>query len=246
MEELVSNIFPDEFVPVVTQILSQLMIFVLVVIGLLVAWNFAKRYFAQGRAATSVSMATGRRNVGLLDDPDPLDPFAVPALEVPRAARPTDGAYFDVVLRFATDKQSNGTGLIPEENFALGPVAFIVKLLGPNGFDHLDEYRDELPFRGWALRQAAERIGAPKFAEPLEQVAAVFLHRQQLYADMTATGMPADEALAHPDRPSYDKIAALLGDAGGLEAFVAAANTYFLNAYPWSDQSGAETGTADL
>jgi len=236
MEQLIESVFPQELAPIVVQVLSQMAIYLAVLIGVIVAYQIGKRQFSQKKQQTAV-LAGRSASQRLWDDPDPLDPIGIPALAVPRTPRPTDARYFEAVRRFAAEKQDGGLALIPEETFAIGPVAFIATLLGTDGFEHLDSYPEELPHKSWALRQAAERIGAAKCADPLEQASAIFLHRGQVLADIIATGMPAEQAMSHPDRPSYDKVETLVAEAGGIDRFLAAADQYFAHAYPWADQS---------
>ena len=151
------------------------------------------------------------------------------------AAPPKDQQFYQTVLSFAQKKQQDGGAFLPDERFALGELFLADKLMGEAGLAHFDSFTRGLPYKGFELRQAMERIGAPDIGNLLERGVAIYLHRSQLTQDMLKTGMPAEQAQMHPDLPTYTELEILLVSAGGQRGLRAAADIYFRDHYPWSD-----------
>ena len=159
----------------------------------------------------------------------------IPAVKPTLAARPDDGRNFVFLTKFVQDKYDRSIALIPEEQFLRGPLALVARLLGPEGLSHLDSFGEQLPYKGWELRQALEKIDAPEMGGLIERSVAIYLHRLQLTRDMTATGMPIAQARAHKDMPQYTELESQLAQLGGLESFQSAADRYLDQNYPWAD-----------
>ena len=182
-----------------------------------------------------------RRNLttyDILGDTRPDDdPLHIPPPVLRHAARPADGRAYAAIHAFAKEKHRLGDALTEEERFAMGPVATAASLLANNGLGQMDNFGANPPYKGWELRQAMERVGAPQFGAVLEEAMAIFLHRHQLTSEMTGTGMPLEQARTHPDMPQYNVLDVKIQQLGGVAAFHAAVDQYFMRAYPWADQT---------
>ena len=161
--------------------------------------------------------------------------WRVPDVVIQLTSRPQDGQYFDTLRRFAQDKYHNSQALHPLETLARGPLGFVADMLGPNGPAGLDRYDATLPHKTWELQNAVRQIGLPDYADPIDKAMGIYLHRKQFLTDAIATGIPREEAAAHPDLPDYDGVAQQFARLGGYETFAAAADAYLKENYPWQD-----------
>ncbi len=232
MEKSASQMLDSYIDTVSSGVLSTL---IWVVLGLILVFAVMS-WIKRRREAGTVAVRYDTSHV----DPSAIpidDPLHIPAPVIRHAQRPTDGGEYAAIRAFAEEKHRVGDAVIEEERFAMGPLAVVETLLGDVGLIELDGFGDAAPYKGWELRQAMERIDLPEIGGFLEQAVAIFLHRLQLTNDMTETGMPIEQARVHHDMPQYDALDARIGEAGGLDAFRAAADRYFAAAYPWADQA---------
>ncbi|MEJ6401637.1 hypothetical protein [Yoonia sp. 2307UL14-13] len=185
-----------------------------------------------GPAATSAEIDAEIERVIARERAEALE---VPDIVIQLAQRPQDGRYFDALRRFAQTKYQNSQALHPLETLSRGPLGFVADMLGSDGPACLDRYDTALPHRTWELQNAVRQIGLPDYADPIDKATGIYLHRKQFLMDAIATGMPREQAAAHPDLPGYDGVAGQLGRLGGYETFVAAADAYLKENYPWQD-----------
>jgi hypothetical protein len=160
--------------------------------------------------------------------------YAAPLLPpIDLTTKPTDGSYFVTLREFADAKKETGKALNAYENEACGPVGFLFDCFGPEGFGHFDTLSGAAPFRSHELRAVMERLGMDDMVNAVEESTAIRLQRYQMYLDCIATGMPAEQAEAHPGLKSYDPLNETVKARGGQDRFLRAANQYFEAAYPW-------------
>lgn len=162
--------------------------------------------------------------------------FETPEIPLRRASRPTDGTFFETVHGFAKAKQSNYELLNAYEQDAAGLLDLAHAVLGPAGLKHLDIfYGQAVPFKSWELKQSLEQIGLADVGDTVERAIVLHQSRDQTMKDFVATGMPVEQARAHPYLPSYDELENILRGQGGHDRFLHAADRYFEAAYPWAD-----------
>jgi len=167
--------------------------------------------------------------------PIPTGPVDLDAPLMPMvASRPSDRRYFAAVRKHADEKAARGMYLNEHERIAQSFLPLVLKSTKVGFAEALAPFKESLPFKGWELRQALETIGLPQHGAQIDEALKVYWHRMQLIADMTATGMPLPQALAHKDLPSYDTIDAWFSANGGGAQIETAADTYFGQHYPFS------------
>ena len=165
--------------------------------------------------------------------------YAAPLLPpIALAAEPADGSYFVTLREFADEKKQSGAAMNVYEHEAAGPAAFLYDSFGPQGFGCFDACVATPPYRSHELRAVLERLGLAEFTNAVDAAFSIHLRRFQLYQDFTATGMPAEQARAHPDMQTYAPLDNSIRVAGGRARFLRAADQYFQAAYPWVPDSG--------
>lgn len=165
--------------------------------------------------------------------------YAVPlAPPIDLAPEPVDGSYFVSLREFAEKKQKSGAAMNTYEREAAGPLAFLHDSFGPEGFGHFDARQNTPPYRSHELRAQLETLNLSDLISAVESAMGLHLQRYQLYRDFTATGMPPEQASAHPDMPSYEALNNTVKVAGGQDRFLRAADQYLQAAYPWASDSG--------
>ncbi|MDO6590572.1 hypothetical protein DS901_06075 [Loktanella sp. D2R18] len=165
--------------------------------------------------------------------------YAAPlAPPIDLAPEPVDGSYFVSLRAFAEEKQKSGAAMNAYEREAAGPIAFLFDSFGPKGFGHFDALYSTPPYRSHELSALLETLNLPDLMSAVESAMGLHLQRYQLYRDFAATGMPAEQARAHPDMPSYDALNNTVNIAGGQARFLRAADQYLQAAYPWVPNSG--------
>ncbi|WP_341365794.1 hypothetical protein [Yoonia sp. BS5-3] len=152
---------------------------------------------------------------------------------MPAVAPPEDGRYFQTVLAYAQMKMTQGKPLMRIERTVMAEFAFLNRLLVTEGVAMLDDFTRGLPHKDYELRQVLQEIGAKPLADPVGEVVATYLHREQVIQELAALGAPREEALQHPELPSYDDAQRALDAVDAPNLFLQQADQFIANKYAW-------------